>query len=214
MNDYDKAYGADSDYFGHASAPLLERFTHILKPHGRVLDIGVGQGRNALPLAAAGMRVTGIDPSAEAIAQTGRLALEAGLTLELRQGGVLDFAPDELFDTVLCFGLLQILSRPEINELFRRIRDWSAPDSILLLVAWHENDPSREKYQGIWEPVGRHSFRSPDGTHRTYLAHGEILDLAKGWEVLHHEESMGPGHSHGDGAEHWHGNVEFVARRV
>ncbi len=210
---YDKAYGDKAYYFGSEPAPLLTRFAGELKPNGRVLDLGVGQGRNALPLAAAGMRVTGIDPSAESMAQAERRAREAGLDLELWRGGFLDFAPPAPFDTVLCFGLLQILSRAEIAGLLYRLQRWTAPGAILLLVAWHVDDPSYESYRDTWTPDGRHSFRGPDGDRRTYLARGEIRDLLRGWEILSHDETMGPVHRHGDGPEHRHGDVELAARR-
>jgi len=211
-DDYDNAYGDNVHYFGSEPAPLLTRFVGELVPGGRVLDLGVGQGRNALPLAAAGMRVTGIDPSAESMAQAERRASEAGLDLELWRGGFLDYAPPAPFDTVLCFGLLQILSRTEIAGLLYRLHCWTAPGAILLLVAWHVDDPSYASCRDTWTPVGRHSFRGPDGDHRTYLAYGEIRDLLCGWEILSHDETLGSVHRHGDGPEHRHGDVELAAR--
>jgi tellurite methyltransferase len=212
-NDYDDAYGDDAYYFGSEPAPLLTRYAREIKPGGRVLDLGVGQGRNALPLAAAGMLVTGIDPSATAIAHTRRLATEAGLDIELWQGGILGYEPSAPFDTVLCFGLLQILSRAEIAGLLYRLERWTVPGSIILVVAWHVDDPSRGGYRDAWLSAGRHSFRSPDGEYRTYLARREIRDLLCGWEILSHDETMGPAHRHGDGPEHRHGDVELAARR-
>ena len=52
-----------------------------LKP-GAALDIGMGQGRNALHLAQEGWRVTGIDISDEAVEQALRESRERGLNLD------------------------------------------------------------------------------------------------------------------------------------
>ena len=78
MNDYDDAYRETDQYFGAKPDPVLRRFLNDIRPEGRVLDLGVGQGRNALPLAKAGMDVVGIDPSAEAVTQA-LAAAEAAL---------------------------------------------------------------------------------------------------------------------------------------
>ena len=49
---------------------------------GRALDVGMGQGRNALYLAAQGWQVTGIDIADEGIRQAEEVARREGLTIE------------------------------------------------------------------------------------------------------------------------------------
>jgi len=192
---------------------LLTRFTAEIPAPKRVLDIGVGQGRNALPLARAGCHVMGIDPSAEAIVHTERAAQEAGLTLELKQSDALTFeAKDHVFDAVLVFGLLQILSRDAINTLFARLRGWLTPGGLLFLSAWHQGDPSYAAINTQWQPLGEASFRREEGELRTFLAPGEILSLAHGFEALYHHEGLGPWHRHGAGEKERHGDVDFVGQ--
>ena len=62
---YDVAY-SQPDWFGARESHLLERYAAQIPDQARVLDIGIGQGRNALPLARrcrqAGL-VVEIDPS-------------------------------------------------------------------------------------------------------------------------------------------------------
>ena len=213
MSDYDATYRDHEHYFGAEPDSVLRRHLNDLKPEGRVLDIGVGQGRNALALAKAGMDVAGVDSSAEAVSQALAAAEASGLELDLWQGDFLDYEPDDPFDTVLCFGLMQILSRAECASLVHRLHVWTLPGSLLLLTAWHVDDPSYERIRDSWEPAGLHSFVSPEGEYRTYLPRGAIRNLVRGWEILHFEEKMGPPHDHGDGEEHSHGVVELVARR-
>ena len=213
MNDYDATYSRNSEYFGAETDPVLRNFISEIRPEGRVLDIGVGQGRNALPAARAGMSVTGIDTSAEAIAQVREVVDAAELDVDLWQGDFVDFEPEAPFDAVFCFGLMQALSRRECASLVHRLHAWTERGSILLLTARHVDDPSYDQVSAEWEPVGLHSFRNTDGEFRTYLARGAIRNLVRGWEILHHEETFGLPHSHGDGPEHSHGVIELVARR-
>ena len=213
MYDYDRTYAAAAAYFGEEPTPLLLQHMWEIRPGGRVLDIGVGQGRNALSLARAGYRVTGIDPSAEAVAQTLQAAAGAGLDLSAHQQGFMDHEAQEPFDAVLCFGLMQILSRADCASLLHRIYEWTAHGSVLFLTAWHVDDPSYERISADWEQVGLHSFRGPQGEHRTYLARGVVRNFFHGWETLHHRETLGPPHRHGDGEEHRHGEIQLVVRR-
>lgn len=64
-----------------APSPFLIEMVKGMKP-GRALDIGMGQGRNALYLASQGWRVTGIDISDEGIRQARAAAAEQKLSIE------------------------------------------------------------------------------------------------------------------------------------
>lgn len=213
MSDYDQTYRTSAAYFGTDPDPLLMRGLTKLPPGARILDIGVGQGRNALFAAAAGLRVTGLDTSAEALAQTKARAEAAGVSLELWRGDFQDYDPEATFDAVLCFGLMQVLSRAECASLVHRLHDWTGTGAMLMLRAWHVDDPSYDYVRAEWAQAGLHSFRSASGDYRTYLARGVISNLLRGWEFLHLEEKIGPVHRHGDEPEHRHGDVELIARR-
>jgi SAM-dependent methyltransferase len=68
-----------------------------------VLDVGCGTGRHALPLAARGARVVGVEPTPEMLARARLKAEQKGLEIEFRASTVetLDAALG-LFDLVLC----------------------------------------------------------------------------------------------------------------
>lgn len=82
-----------------------------------VLDLGGGTGGQAVRLAAAGHRVTVVDPSPDALAALGRRAAEAGVADRLRgrQGDADDLAalvgPGSA-DLVLCHGVLEVVDDP------------------------------------------------------------------------------------------------------
>jgi len=68
MSTYDKYYKEDSQYFGKPNKELMDFFTEQDKKN-TVVDLGAGQGRNALPLYKMGYDVTAVDISKEGLKQ-------------------------------------------------------------------------------------------------------------------------------------------------
>jgi S-adenosylmethionine-dependent methyltransferase len=79
----------------------------------RILDVGGGDGGDALPLAVAGHSVTVLDPSAPMLEKLGQDAAEAGVSDRVTglQGdfGAIDALDLKGFDLVLCHFVLQYL---------------------------------------------------------------------------------------------------------
>jgi ubiquinone/menaquinone biosynthesis C-methylase UbiE len=68
---------------------------------GPVLELGVGTGRIAVPVAAAGVRVVGVDLSEGMLAVAREAAALAGVELDLRQGDMREPPVDERFPLVM-----------------------------------------------------------------------------------------------------------------
>jgi SAM-dependent methyltransferase len=78
---WDTRYGAsDVVWGGEPNRFVAEEFTGI--PPGRVLDLGAGEGRNAIWLAGMGWQVTAVDFSAVAVDRARRLAEQRGATVD------------------------------------------------------------------------------------------------------------------------------------
>lgn len=117
---WDQAFRDDARPFGPPSAEVLELCAR-LPPCARVLDLGCGDGRNALPLAAAGHRVTGVDISKSGIEALRRRADAEGLEMEIVTADLRTFSPAGLYDLVIAHGVLHLLPRPERDRLIRRV---------------------------------------------------------------------------------------------
>jgi tellurite methyltransferase len=73
---WDNIYNTSSYVYGKEPAAFLKAHLGLLPKSGRVLDIAMGEGRNAVFLAKQGLIVTGVDISEVAIAKAKRLARE------------------------------------------------------------------------------------------------------------------------------------------
>lgn len=100
----------------------------------RILDVGCGQGTQAVRLAAAGHDVTGVDPSAELLDVAATAAREQGVELRLLAGR-LEELPTDLgapFDVVCCHGVLMYL--PDLDDAVGRLVALVAPGGLLSLL--------------------------------------------------------------------------------
>lgn len=129
-------------------------------PPRRVLDIGCGQGTQALTLARRGHLVTGLDSSPRLLGDF-RAALaaepaEAGDRVRLVQGeaeAVASLFAPSAFDAVLCQGVLMYL--PDPGPLLDAIAQVVAPGGIVsLLVRNGDALAMRPGLLGDWDSVG------------------------------------------------------------
>jgi SAM-dependent methyltransferase len=121
-------WGADPNVF------VVDRLGQITP--GRALDLGCGQGRNAIWLAAQGHTVTAVDVSDVAVAQAAEIAARAGVEVDFVAADLQTWEPPAAaFDLVL---LAYIQAPPGIREtLHAKAIRALAPGGVLCVVAHH-----------------------------------------------------------------------------
>lgn len=103
-------------------------------PPGRALDLGAGDGRNAIWLASRGWRVTAVDFSGVALDRGRSGAAASGVQVEWQLADLLEWSPDaRCYDLVTLFFIH--LPREERREVYARAADAVAPGGTLLVVA-------------------------------------------------------------------------------
>ncbi|MDJ0663522.1 MAG: class I SAM-dependent methyltransferase [Acidimicrobiia bacterium] len=103
----------------------------------RILDLGCGQGRNAIWLAGRGHEVTAIDVSDLAIAQAEELAEAAGVDIEFVVADVAAWEPARAdFDLVL-LSYFQA-TEPTRRALHRKAADALVPGGKVFIIAHHK----------------------------------------------------------------------------
>lgn len=73
---------------------------------GRVLDLGAGEGSDAIRLALLGYEVDAVEVSAVAARKIEAFAQEAGAKVRVFAADIRNFTPDGLYDVVICNGVL------------------------------------------------------------------------------------------------------------
>lgn len=211
---YDDAYKNEPAYFGEQPTEILSDHYSEIDSSRRVLDIGAGQGRNALYLARKGYSIDAIDPSGEGLRQIDALAKAENLIIDTTVSGFHEFKPAHSpYSAILLFGLIQILSWDEIHELIARINNWTTVGSLLFISAFSTDDPVYADVMKNYQPDGKNSYLLKSRARRTFLEKDEILTLFPNFEPIAHSMGPGPLHKHGDGPEHRHGVIHFVGKK-
>lgn len=96
---YDKHYRTEN-LFGKPYPEHIGFFSNI-PTRGRLLDLGCGQGRDAIPLAKLGYEVTGIDHSVVGIQQMERIAKSEKLNIKGLVADIYKFQDFASFDFIL-----------------------------------------------------------------------------------------------------------------
>lgn len=112
---WNERYQVETYIYKKEPADFLKEHVDIL-PRGRVLDIAMGEGRNAVFLAKNGYEVDGCDISEVAISKAQRLARENNVVINTFTADLETYKlPEGIYDVILCFYYLQRDLIPQIK---------------------------------------------------------------------------------------------------
>jgi SAM-dependent methyltransferase len=121
-------YAQFADIYEEWSAPMTEDVPFYVdlarEADGPVVELAVGTGRVAIPVAQAiGRRVIGIDRSPAMLARARKAAEAAGVDLELREGDLRELSLNEPAALIYCpyRSLLHIPTWAERRQVFERV---------------------------------------------------------------------------------------------
>lgn len=168
---WDQRYNRRSYVYGKQPAKFLAENFDFIPKESTVLDMGMGEGRNAVFLASKGHIVTGIDISSVAIKKARQLAKENKVKIKTIVGTLNKYkiAP-ESFDTVICFYYVD-------RNLNKKIKQWLKPGGILIYEAH-----TTEQLKNI--KLAKNENRN------YYLKPQELLQMFPGFKILKFEEPL------------------------
>lgn len=129
---YDQHYRDDPAACGDPF-PEFAAFCREATP-GTVLDLGCGQGRDALLFARAGHRVTGIDHSSVGIDQLREAARAEQLHVDAHVHDLVAYRPTGPFDVVILDRVLHMLAPTDRTTVLATALDAVAPGGHLLVA--------------------------------------------------------------------------------
>ncbi|MGD9690026.1 MAG: class I SAM-dependent methyltransferase [Phycisphaerales bacterium] len=136
-------YASNETVYGAEPNEFLSGMAGRFPKRGRALEIGAGEGRNALFLASLGLEVLAVDQSEVGMAKAQRLARERGLRLETRAADLSDFDADAGSFDVVC-SIFVHLPTPLRAAVHARVKSWLKPGGVYVLEAYGPEQLGRD----------------------------------------------------------------------
>lgn len=138
---WEKAYAdIGTPTFGGPSQEIQDIVAE-LRPGASVLDLGCGEGRNALFLAASGFNVTAVDISETGIHKLNALALERNLEIHAKVADMRDYRFPHSFDLIIAHGCLHLVERGSWQQLIGRLKLHTNPGGVNIVVVFTDTIP-------------------------------------------------------------------------
>jgi 2-polyprenyl-3-methyl-5-hydroxy-6-metoxy-1,4-benzoquinol methylase len=137
---YDKYYRTEN-LFGEPYPELITFFANYPRK-GKVLDLGCGQGRDAIPLARLGYDVTGIDNSKTGIEQMNQIGQDENLNIVGKVGNMYAYDRFSEFNFILLDSMFHFTKKDREKEmgLVKKIISELKPEALLIVCIQDTGD--------------------------------------------------------------------------
>lgn len=148
---YNKTYAGKRTPFSLSPTAFLVQSVKRMRP-GKALDVGMGQGRNAIFLAQQGWDVTGLDLSEVGIQRAQDRAKELGIKINTLVQDVdrFDFG-DGAWDLVC---ILYFSGYPYVHDIEKRVARGLRPGGYAIMESPYGTANSVMEWWSAWKPLG------------------------------------------------------------
>ncbi len=203
---FNRFYRGKGLSFGDKPTPALKNYVELDNINGEVLDLGCGDGRNALYMAKKDFNVTAVDVSDVGLKKMMEVAEEMGLgdKIEPICADVVEWEfPQSRFGLVIAVTIFDHLQPEHVIPIFEKTVGAMSANSYLFAKVHTTDDPGCKingKSSGLADMIKR------------YFPPNELLILAgKYLRVVNYSEKQTKDETHGE--PHYHVFAEVLARK-
>ncbi|GKH31908.1 methyltransferase domain-containing protein [Hungatella hathewayi] len=157
LTQYEAKYLQEDYYWGLEPSPLCYEVMRLKPPTQpwRVLDIGCGEGKDAVFFARNGYDVSAFDLADQGLEKAKKLAAVYGVEVNFFQADVLDFRANSEFDIVFSSGVLHYLTEDIREAAIRSYKEHTANGGIHALNVFVSKPflslpPDEESPETLW----------------------------------------------------------------
>jgi tellurite methyltransferase len=193
---YDSRYFSKQHYWDFKPSTMAYRVLELAPPLNRelrLLDIGCGEGGNAIFFAKNGYKVSGFDLSSVGVQKTKEIAEKHQVEIDLFLADINDFEIRENFDIIFSSGTLQYLLPDKRKSLITSLQRHTNDNGLHVLHTFVkkpfvEMAPDAEPQENLWDS-------------------GELLYYYRDWKTESFVEEIKPCNSSGVPHQHVHNRI-------
>ncbi|MDD4902397.1 MAG: NUDIX domain-containing protein [Patescibacteria group bacterium] len=199
---YDQIY-RHHNVWGEKPNPLLQKILEKLEPGSEFLDLGCGQGRDALFMLQKGFKVTAIDNSEEGIKKMREAIAAKKLSLSrirlfCQNIATFKIEPNK-YSTINAYNSLHFLAKPDALRSLVQIKQAVKNGGYAIISCFFIKKPLAKKIDN------KHCF----------IAAGELMKIFSDFEIILYEEKTTDNKGHAGCPEpHRHNVVKMIAQKV
>ena len=211
-NVWEKSYQNTKQLWSSNPDSKLMQYFDLIK-RGNLLDLGIGEGRNALPFNFSGFNIDGVDISETAIKRcqesfTKKDSTINLISLDLRKYDI----KKENYTIIIAANVLNFFKKSETNIMIKNIKEGLREDGLVYLSVFSTLEP---KYNSIKEnnkQVEENTFYIEDrDAYLHFFTQKELNKCFTDFELICCCEGLEYDSNHGD--PHYHGGIDFMARK-
>lgn len=140
QTEYEERYSAEDYYWGLVPSSLCYEALRLLPPVKplRVLDIGCGEGKDAVFFARNGYAVSAFDVAESGLNKGRSLAAKCGVHINFFRADVNDFVPEEKYDIIFSSGVFHYIHPEKRVSFIESLKNATNPGGLNLINAFVE----------------------------------------------------------------------------
>jgi 2-polyprenyl-3-methyl-5-hydroxy-6-metoxy-1,4-benzoquinol methylase len=168
------------------------------RPHGRALDLGAGEGSDAIRLALLGYEVHAVEVSTIGAKKIKNFAQEAKAKLRVTAADIRDFTPDGQYDVVVCNGVLHYVK--DKKSVISLMQSATCPGGVNVISLWSTFTPVPDCHEIV--PVYCDDEQ------------GEVTSSYRDWttEFIYYDRNKAET-AHSDLPTHSHSHLKLIATK-
>lgn len=183
--------------FGIEPNPTIQEKWSMFEKNGTVLDIGCGEGKNAIFLAQKGFVVDAFDISKSGIEKLKRLALKNHVQVAAWVQDLRDFQFEKKYDVVTSHGTLHFVERRNWKKFIRKAKEKTKSGGIHIIQIFTNKIPASPDIAPFVKGLANE---------------GELFGLYNDWEIIETKSYIFED-EHPGVEKHFHASNKIVARK-
>lgn len=197
---WEDAFKDDSTFlFGSAPNRTITELEHLFDKKWSILDVGCGDGKNAVYLAKQGFEsIDAFDINENAVGKIERICTSQNLRINTQVTSVNDFVFEKQYDLVLSFGVYHFVDKAEWKAFIKKAQDNTRVGGIHIIQMFNDSIPPTSDIAPFAIGMAKE---------------GELCELYEGWEIIQYL-SYTFEEEHPDVPLHKHASNKLVARKI